>query len=44
MLPSIDVGEEDALVLALFGENPSGIRRGRKPYPFGANGNKIPQE
>ncbi len=26
------------------GANPSGIRRGRKPYPIDANGNKIRQE
>jgi hypothetical protein len=26
------------------GANPSGIRRGRKPYPLDANGNKIRPE
>jgi hypothetical protein len=28
----------------LAGANPSGIRRGRKPYPLDADGNKIRPE
>ncbi len=48
MLPSTstnaEIEESSKSKTKLASANPSGIRRGRKPYPLDANGNKIRPE